>query len=111
MTKPAWRRRYDETNPRVTIRLTASLKKILDELRKDSALSYADLIKRGLETTGDEMTAYQRGWSEAEELYAIRVPCSRCGVGVIMEPGSKMHKVALNLLKDWQHTKCPKKPD
>jgi len=77
--QPERRRRYDEANPRVTVRLTASLRKILDDLRKEEGLSYADLIKRGLMAAADEDAAYQKGRNDAKrEPVAIGV-CSRCG--------------------------------
>jgi hypothetical protein len=108
MTKPAWRHRYDLANPRVTIRLTAPLRKILDETRESAGLSYADLIKMGLEATGEVEKARQEAWRDAEEAFAIKVPCSKCGKLIIVEPDSEMHKAVIDHLKNWHHGKCPK---
>jgi hypothetical protein len=79
MTKPAWRHRYDLANPRVTIRLTASLKKILDELREKEDLSYTDLVKRGLEAAGDQEAAYRTGWDDAKKDPVPLGICPNCG--------------------------------
>ena len=60
--------RYEKRNPKVSIRLTESLRKTLNELREKEGLSYADLIKRNLKAAGDEATvnaaiqaAYEKG--------------------------------------------------
>jgi hypothetical protein len=69
------------------------------------------LIKTGLKAAADDKTAHQRGWDDAEETYAIEIPCNVCGKPIIMTPGSGMHKAAIEHLAQWIHTKCPKKPD
>jgi len=105
--------RYEKEHPMVSVRLTESMRKTLDAARKDSALSYADLIKTGLKAAADDKTAYQRGWDDAEETYAIEIPCSVCGKPIIMTPGSGMHKAAIDLLRaeKWSHGECLKKSD
>ena len=107
--KPEWRRRYDEANPRVTVRLTASLRKILDDLRKEEGLSFADLIKTGLKAAGDEKAAYQKGWDDAKGRYAITVPCSRCKKPMELSMDTDMCKAAAYYLqeKNWHHGECP----
>ena len=102
--KPEWRRRYDEANPRVTVRVTASLRKTLDDMRKEEGLSYVDLIKRGLMAATDEDAPHQRGGVETEAAYAIKVPCAVCGKPLVMKP----NKATIESLKakGWSHKAC-----
>lgn len=76
---PPSRIRYEQKNPKVSVRLTESVREVLDEARESSGASYADLIKRGLTAAADEETAYQRGWDDAKEgVWGVGV-CYRCG--------------------------------
>lgn len=63
----------------VSVRLTASLRKVLDDLRDKEDLSYADLVKRGLRASANEQTAYKRGWDAAKRETVTIGVCSRCG--------------------------------
>jgi len=57
---PPSRIRYEKANPVISVRLTASLKRILDEFKEKEGISYADLVKRGLETYAREIQKRER---------------------------------------------------
>jgi len=118
---PPSRIRYEKKNPKVTVRLTESLKVILDEIRDETpGLSYADLVKKGLTTSANEAEAYQKGYCEAEteayqkgyyeasEKFQIWFPCFICRKSILIKPNSKTHKAILEYLKraDWGHVEC-----
>jgi len=110
---PPSRKRYEERNPMISVRLTKSLRQVLDDFRKEAALSYPDIIKAGLKAAAGEWEASKEAWDDAEHKYMIAIPCSVCGKPMIMKPGSDMHKAAIDLLraKKWCHSECLKKPD
>ena len=76
---PPSRTRYEKKNPKVSVRLTESVREVLDGAKENSGLSYADLIKKGLTAAADEETAYQKGWDEAKREGVPIGFCCRCG--------------------------------
>ena len=92
---PPSRIRYEKKNPMVSVRLTESLRKTLDGLKKKEDLSYADLVKRGLRASANEQTAYKRGWDAAKrETVSIGV-CSRCGKPISWSLNREAHRLLL----------------
>jgi hypothetical protein len=107
---PPSRIRYEKKNPKVSVRLTESVRKVLDERKKREGLSYADIIKKVLKAAADEEKAYKKGWSEAMAEFMITVPCSVCKKPIPLRPGSEMHKDAIEHLAGWHHGECVEKP-
>jgi len=101
--------RYEKKNPMISIRLTESLKDILDDFKNGTDLSYADLIKGTLEASADQQMAYERGWDDAKrEMVQIGV-CSRCGKPLLWNPTLEEHRLSLAKAVNaerYMHTGC-----
>ncbi len=76
---PPSRIKYEEENPKVSVRLTKSVREVLDELREASGISYAGLVKKALTAAADEQMAYRKGWNKAKEEDTPIGHCLGCG--------------------------------
>ena len=113
--------KYRQENPVIGIRLTKSLKEILDSLRGD--ISYSEFIRTVLTTKEEQLEeigiqAYERGYKEghkdgydeAVKKYRITFTCEYCDEEIPII-GKEAQKVARNAVvkAGFKHKDCPKK--
>ena len=87
-TSPS-RKRYEEKNPVVSIRVTVEQKKELEEFKKKSGFSNGDLLEAWLNHTKPEFDAaytvgYEKGYEEASTEYVVYYFCP-CGELLIID--------------------------
>lgn len=81
---PPSRQKYEETHKTVSARLDPELQTELDQLKRESGMSTADIIRIGLNRAKTDIAAaYHRGmeegFEEAREYFEVRFQCIRCG--------------------------------
>jgi transcription initiation factor IIE alpha subunit len=112
--------RYVKKHPAVTIRLTAELKKVLDNSR--GKMSYGEFVKKllmGNQTVSKKVyengykKGYYEGYDAAMDIDHFTVPCPKCGEDMHFkyeDPDYWERVIAPRLeaaFKDFQHAKCP----
>ncbi|MFC1902542.1 hypothetical protein ACFLX4_00530 [Chloroflexota bacterium] len=112
--KPPSRIRYEQSHPVISTRISAQLHEQLKEYLASREESLADFIRESLGVQKPpiekiEEAAWNKGYDRAEEDYRIRYPCSKCGKGIEMLPGSSWHKAIMKFLeeKGFKHQNCP----
>lgn len=89
---PPSRRRYEETHPAVSVRVTLAERERLRAMH-ERGISMGDILDAGLNgvkltnehTAKIRKEAYERGFTAAFERYAIRLPCPGCKKPVVVE--------------------------
>ena len=111
--KPPSRIKYEQSHPVISTRISAQLHEQLKEYLASREESLADFIRESLGVQKPlieeiEATAWNKGYDQAEEDYRIIYPCSKCGKGIEMLPGSSSHKAIIEYLKEWGwvHKNC-----
>ncbi len=111
--KPPSRIKYEQNNPTISFRVSREVyEKLKDHLAKRQ-VSFADFVKESLGVQKPLIEKRDKAWNEgydqAEEDYQIRYPCSKCGEGIGMLPGSSLHNSIMEFLKEkgFKHLKCP----
>lgn len=109
--QPLAKTKYDNSHPIISIRLTPGLKKKLEDIKKMSDKSVADVLKEAvglqIHSTSD---AYTKGYLTAQVLYCVNYECSVCGKSItISTPDEK--KAVAQYMNDhgWAHGECLKK--
>ncbi len=79
--KPPSRLRYEETHPTVSLRVSRELRNHLDEMRRMSGKSYADILRDGamrneLSVKESYQRGYEKGWDDAKNEEEL---CWHCG--------------------------------
>lgn len=93
----------------IGIRVNSVLYDRLKELKRQSNMSFASLVKQALDVLESSAgEAYERGYAEAEEKYRVYYPCSICGVEIAITRDSKSYEAVRKYMKDhgWGHTEC-----
>lgn len=103
--------KYDKSHPIISIRVTPDLKNKLENIRKMSDKSPADVLKEAvglpIYSTSD---AYTKGYLTAEINYCVPYNCSVCGKVITIDTKKEKEAVA-QYMKDhgWCHSDCLKK--
>ena len=107
--KPPSRIKYEQTHPVIGIRVDGLLYERLRELKRKSNMSFASLVKQGLDVLESSVgEAYERGHAEAEEKYSITYPCSICGEEIVVTRESKSYEAMRTYMREhgWGHSEC-----
>jgi len=81
--KPA-RRRYENQNPVVSVRISREKAEQFDEITEGMEVSKKDWLEGKIEGSKQDMEkvrekAYDKGFEEAREEFMMVVPCAKCG--------------------------------
>ena len=93
----------------ISVRLTKSLKDVLDDFKIEADVSYADLIKGTLEASADQQTAYEKGWDDAKGQRVQIGVCCRCGKPILWNLTSEKERLSLAKAvnaEEYIHTRC-----
>jgi predicted CopG family antitoxin len=116
---PPSRKRYEQSNPTISCRVSRQVYDRLQEIKKAEGKSMADILKVGLGLfevkRRDEKTirqeAYDEGWekgiNDAEALYAVTYRCSNCRKEMVVH--TKEEKKAIREYMHehgWCHGDC-----
>ena len=109
--------RYDMKRPTITIRAkSAEQKEEIYQLAEEMGKTVPQMTLEALEIYIKDnreygKRKYDEGWDDGKEEFEITIPCFKCDGPMLLRPGSKMHKSAIDLLQDrgWHHGECPKK--
>jgi len=118
---PPAQRRYNESHPTVSFRLTREL---YDQLKRHlinrGGLSFADFVKESLGVQIQEKPAvketrytwYKHGFDDAVERYCITLRCPKCGEDVVVRPDSELHSRIKKAMRqyEWRHADCEPEP-
>ena len=82
---PPSRVRYEATHKTFSVRLDPELQRRLDQLKHESGMSLADVIRIGLDKAEPNVKAafhrgVEYGFEEAREFFEVRFQCRRCGL-------------------------------
>ena len=106
--------KYRQENPIIGIRLTKSLKEILDSLRGNT--SYSEFIRTVLTTKEKQLKeisnqAYNQGYNKAKEEHQIWYFCNVCQERINISPNSESHKAIIQYMEEhgWGHRSCHEK--
>ena len=106
--RPPSRERYDASHPVVSVRVSPELKTKLDEIRDQTGKSYGDVLREAADVQ-EESTgiAYEQGWHDAQEKYAVTCPCSVCGETIWVQSKAERRAIA-GYMKElgWHHSGC-----
>ena len=76
---PPSRKRYEQENPTISVRLGREFKEMLDEVRGET--SYSLFIKELLQQQkGKIKRAYNAGYKKAEDEWKVWFHCTECGI-------------------------------
>lgn len=121
---PPSRLKYEKSNPAVTVRISAELRKKLAELKEAHDLSLGDVLRIGLEKAKPDLDAayergrheayqdgyevYSEGYDEAKEEYEVTYLCSRCRRRHMSINTDEEKKAAGQLMYEagWHSTTC-----
>ena len=109
--QPPAKTKYDNSHPIISIRLTPDLKKKLEDIKKISDKSVADVLKEAVRLQTPSMRkAYTKGYREAKTKYAVTYNCSVCGKVITMSTQGE-RKAGAQYMKEnrWAHGECLKK--
>ena len=86
--KPA-RRRYENKNPVVSVRISREKARQFDEITEEMELSKKDWLEKQIEGSKQEVDrvrekAHKDGFEEAREIFAVMVPCGTCGKELVL---------------------------
>ena len=113
--------KYRQENPVIGIRLTRSLREILDSLRGDT--SYSEFIRTVLTTKEKQLEkissqahkkgyeeGYKKGYEEAVKKYRITFTCEYCNeeIPIIGEEAQSVARKAV-VNAGFKHKDCPKR--
>ena len=81
--KPA-RRRYENQNPVVSVRISREKAQQFDEIAEGMEVSKKEWLEGKIEGSKQDMEkvrekAYDKGFEEAKEKFMVTVPCAKCG--------------------------------
>ena len=100
--------KYDNSHPIVSFRSTPDLEKKLDEIKKMSDKSVADIFKEavGLQAPSTK-DAYEKAYLMAKYTYLVTYRCSVCGEIIEIDtPGEKKAVAQYMKENNWGHNKC-----
>ena len=81
---PPSRERYEETHPVISVRVTPEMRERLEQLKSESGMSTADIIRIGMNKARPYVKAaniklLENTFEEAREYFEVEYPCPRCG--------------------------------
>ena len=114
---PPSRQRYEASHPTITARVSRELYDELQRLRDTAGLSYADVLRVGLDKAKvDTGKAYlggfdegmEGGWELAQEQYEVTYFCSSCRRRhmTITTEGEKEAAAQLMYKANWHSPEC-----
>ena len=108
---PPARVRYEAANPTVSVRISREFHEELEELKENSGLSIADILRAGLDKLKPDaeqfyLKGYSEGYEHAEEEFKVLATCSGCGHTHLPVTGDKMKEAAGQALKGWFSPSC-----
>jgi len=109
---PPSRKRYDQQHPTVSARVPLQIYDQLQELKRLSGKSLADVLKEALgRQKPSTETAYIRGLAigreEASEMFRVEFPCAICGVICTVQSSQEKEAIASYMVEHgWAHPSC-----
>lgn len=105
------RKRYEETHPTISVRVSEELYVELEALRLNTGKSLGDILREALNKQGPPAeNAYHRGYQAAKSTFAVIYPCSVCGEEITISSSQEKNSVVCNMkAKGWGHAKCVNK--
>ena len=118
--KPASRIRYEQNHPVVSSRVSKELYNSLQVVKKMEGKSFTDILKVGLGLLEVKMhkeeeirkegydAGYNDGFRQAEHLYKIACPCSKCGKMMAVTSDNAKKAIRKFMIEHrWGHAECP----
>ncbi len=109
---PPSRKRYDQQHPTVSARVPLQIYDQLQELKRLSGKSLADVLKEALgRQKPSTETAYNRGLAigreEASQRFRVDYHCAVCGNLITVESSQEKEAIASYMLdRGWGHRAC-----
>lgn len=110
---PPSRKRYEETHPVVSVRLSPELRHELDLLKFESGMNTADVIRIAVDKAKPDLkAAYERGvedgYETASQIYEVSYPCSECGEWDLSITSDEEKELVAEFMRQqgWHHTEC-----
>lgn len=105
---PPSRVKYDLSHPTVSVRVSRSLYKELNIIRRATGKSLGDIFR---EAVGKQLpstkNAYLKGYGDAKVRYAVDYQCSICGGKLTIGSDSEKNAVAAYMREQgWRHGSC-----
>ena len=109
---PPSRRRYEQSHPTVSVRVSRDVFDQLKMLKQQSSKSVADVLKEALGTQAPSVKrshqlGYMKGLAEAEKKYRIDYRCSVCGGTITLASVEEKQAVTEYMRENgWAHGSC-----
>jgi len=109
---PPSRKRYDQQHPTVSARVPLQIYDQLQELKRLSGKSLADVLKEALgRQKPSAEVIYIRGLAagreEASEMFRVEYPCAICGVIITVKSSQEKEAIASYMQEHrWGHQAC-----
>ena len=109
--KPPSKIKYDNAHPTISIRVTRELYDQLNGIKEQSGKSLGDILREAMNQQAPSIKdAYQRGYKEAKDKFAVVFKCSVCGGNTVLTSDKGKALVANYLTEQqWGHADCFKK--